>query len=111
MISVDVPGTEPTPRLAEMVRLLRQLDDDEFRLLPTVLSEHILERERQLARALQQKIGGRCDVIWPGQAELWDMVLIAVEEETGTARVQYSPAGRRLDIPASTVVMRVMPHC
>lgn len=95
-----------TPRLSELTRLLRETSDDEFRMLHLVLSEQILLRERQFAERLRKQIGRRCDVNWPGQAELWDVLLVDVDEEAGTACIQYSNAGKRLDVPASCVAPR-----
>lgn len=91
-------------RLQALVRLLADLDEQEWRLLPLVLSEQILERERSRARALAARVGERCDVDWSGQAELWDVILAAVDVETGLVRVQRSPRDRGVEVPASCVI-------
>lgn len=101
------PGTRPiTPRLEELIRLVQAMDDAEFRRLPSILSDLILARERERARRLARHLGERCDVIWPGQAEAWDVCLVAADVAAGTARVEYSPGGRGLDVPACCVVIR-----
>lgn len=94
------------PRLQELVRLLADFDEQEWRLLPLVLSEQILERERSRARDLAAHVGERCDVDWSGQAELWDILLAGVDVKTGLARVQRSPRDRGFDVPASCVILR-----
>jgi hypothetical protein len=85
---------------------VQSLDEDEMRRLPSVLSEQILARERRRARELLSHLGERCNVIWPGQAEEWDVVLGSVDVEAGIATIETSPRGRRLDVPACCVVVR-----
>lgn len=94
-------------RLTSLVRLLHELDDDEVRLLPVILSEEILGMERRRAAFLQSHVGERCDVLWPGQAEIMDVVLASVDVESGTARVQSSAGKRGCDVPACAVVVRL----
>lgn len=93
-------------RLRALVRLLADFDEREWRLLPLVLSEQILSRERNRARDLAAHVGQRCDVDWSGQAEFWDVLLAAVDVEAGVVSVRRSPRDRGFHVPASCVILR-----
>ncbi|HOA72110.1 MAG TPA: hypothetical protein PL151_21330 [Phycisphaerae bacterium] len=107
VVTQAAPAGEPlSPRLAALAHLVQSLDEDEMRRLPAVLSEQILARERRRARELLPHVGERCDVIWPGQAEEWDVLLGSVDVEAGIATIESSPRGRKLDVPACCVIVR-----
>jgi hypothetical protein len=94
------------PRLARLVALLGELTDDEMRRLPQVFGDAMFARERERARLLLPHVGERCDVIWPGQADLIDVLLVSVDAELGVARVTSGASRQGCDVPAYSVVLR-----
>lgn len=96
-------SAKPSKRLASLLAMIDELDDADMRLLPLLLGEKLTARERACAAMLQQYVGGRCSVLWPGEGELYDVTLIAVDVEKGLARVALRRDGPSLDVPPFTV--------
>lgn len=99
-------GKSLTPRLVSLVHLVRELTDEEMRLFPAVLGEVLFAMERERAKALQSHVAEHCDVIWPGQAEMYDVLLASVDVESAVARVERSAGRQGIEVPVYSVVIR-----
>ncbi len=104
--SIAFTETSFSPRLASLVRLVQELADEDMRMLPTVLGDVVFAMERARATALRPHVGERCEVIWPGQALMMDVLLASINIESGTARIEASPGKEGIDVPAYMVVLR-----
>jgi hypothetical protein len=92
-----------TPRLEAVLRAIELLSEEELRHLPLALGDKLKALDRARAMALKKHIGARCDVIWPGEAELFDATLVGVDEDAGVAHVTMSRDGPIWNVPPYTV--------
>ncbi len=92
-----------TPRLEAVLRAIDLLDEEELRYLPLALGDKLKALDRARAMALKQRIGARCDVLWPGEAELFDATLVGVDEDAGVAQVTMARDGPIWNVPPYTV--------
>ncbi len=104
--SCGFADTSVSPRLMALIQLVHELTDDEMRVLPVVLGEALFAMERERVVVLRSHVGDRCDVIWPGQAEMFDVVLASVDIESAVAQIKRSGSGQGFDVPAYSVVVR-----
>ncbi len=88
-----------TLRLNALLSMIEQLDEDEMRLLPSVLGNKLMEKDRGRARALKPHVGAQCNVDWPEQADLFAVRLVSVDEEKGIVQVSTTPGQPVWSVP------------
>lgn len=87
------PGGMYSPPLQALLRAIENLDDNDMRCLPSALSEKQKALDRARAVRLKDHIGARCDVLWPGEKDLFDVTLVGVDVEAGLVQVSMSRSG------------------
>lgn len=95
-----------SPRLVEALRQLHGLSYDDLRTLLVFVREVLVNQDQRRAQDLQQHIGERCDIGWPGQLEVNDALLTAVDSEKAVATVERFPDVKRHDVPVRAVFLR-----
>ncbi len=98
-----VESVARTPRLDVLLRAIEELDDHEMRHLPRLLGNKLRALDRLRATELREYIGARCDVIWPGEAEFFDVTLVSIDEQAALARVSLSRSGPEWSVPPYAV--------
>lgn len=92
-----------TPRVAALRRAIEELNEAEMRQLLAALGQKPRALDRVRAAALRSHIGARCNVIWPGEAELFDATLVGIDEESGLVLISMSRDGPVWSVPPYTV--------
>ena len=92
-----------TPRVAALLRAIEELNEEEMRELLAALGQKPRALDRVRAAALRNHIGARCNVTWPGEAELFDATLVGIDEESGLVLITMSRDGPVWSVPPYTV--------
>lgn len=97
--------TSFSPRLMEVLLHIRDLNHHDMCTLEAFVSEIVKNGDRRRAVELKRYVGQRCDVVWPGQLEMKDALLTAVDPERVVATIERFPDVGPRDVPVHSLFM------